>query len=332
MAYKVGIPRGLLFYDYYPLWNEFFNELGVEVVLSKKTNKEILNNGVSNSVDEACYPVKIFHGHVIDLRDKVDYLFIPKVISVYKREFGCPKILGLPEMVKSSIKDLPPIIDVNIDLRKSNINLLKVAFEIGKHFTLNTYKILSAYNKALKKYKEYLNLIGSGVLPNKAIENYNSFIKDIKPIEKNKYKILVLGHPYNVYDEYISMNLINKLHSMDIEVVTSDMVDVEKINYYIKQLPKRMFWTFGRKIVGSAFSLIEDGNIDGIMYISSFGCGLDSILIDISGRRARKNNIPFTLLTIDEHSGEAGVNTRIEAFIDMIKWRGKDESNVSTHG
>ena len=79
---KIGYPRGLLYYDYYPFWESFFNNLDIEVISSKKTNKEILNCGIENCVDEACLPVKIFHGHVSSLRDSVDYMFIPKYLHI----------------------------------------------------------------------------------------------------------------------------------------------------------------------------------------------------------------------------------------------------------
>ena len=92
---KIGYPRGLLYYEYYPFWGSFFNNLDVEVISSIKTNKEILDSGIENCVDEACLPVKIFHGHVSSLRDKVDYIFIPKYVSLYKREYNCPKHLGI---------------------------------------------------------------------------------------------------------------------------------------------------------------------------------------------------------------------------------------------
>ncbi|WP_425449680.1 acyl-CoA dehydratase activase-related protein [Dethiothermospora halolimnae] len=331
MSYKVGIPQGLLFYDYYPLWKEFFNNLGAEVVLSNKTNKKILDQGVSNCVDEACLPVKVYHGHVCDLKDKVDYLFIPKIISVHKKEYICPKFLGLPEMIKNSIKGLPPIIDVEINLHKSNSNLIPTIIKTGKHFTINGFKITSAYSKAVDSYKKYLNLIGRGVVPIDAIKMYNESLKDIKK-DKNKLNLLVLGHPYNIYDDHISMKLIDKLHKQNINVLTSEMINIDKINYHASKLPKRMFWSFGRKIVGSAFNVIEERKVDGIIYVSSFGCGLDSILIDLVERKARKEKLPFTLLTLDEHTGEAGVNTRLEAFVDMIRWRLDYENNISTHG
>ncbi|KPU26833.1 hypothetical protein TR13x_07960 [Caloranaerobacter sp. TR13] len=332
MSCKVGIPQALLYYEYYPLWKEFFTELGAEIVLSSSTNKSILNAGVSSCVDEACLPVKVFHGHVEQLKNKVDYLFIPKFISVCKKEYLCPKLLGLPEMVKNSIDDLPTIIDVEINLIKSNSNLHKSVIEIGNYFTSNNKKIDLAFNKAINRFNEYKKLLANGVIPIEAIKVYNKYINSITTLKNSKYKILVLGHSYNLYDEFLSMKLIEKLQKDNMKVITPDTVSIDKINYYASKLPKRMFWSFGRKIVGAAFYLIEENAVDGIIYISSFGCGLDSVLIDLVYRKAKKFKVPFTLVTLDEHSGEAGVNTRLEAFVDMIIWRDSNENNISTHG
>ncbi|MGF7059193.1 acyl-CoA dehydratase activase-related protein [Brassicibacter mesophilus] len=332
MSFKVGIPQGLLFYDYYPLWKEFLNELDVEVVLSSKTNKNILNQGVMSCVDEACLPVKVFHGHVNELKDKVDYLFIPKIISIYKKEYICPKFLGLPEMVRNSISDLPPIIDIEINLKNSNFKLVNAVVDSGKYFTTNLFKIGKAYKRAYEHYANYTKLINKGVIPIDAIKMYNKVIKDINTNQAKDLSIMVIGHPYNIYDEHISMNLLSKLKNKGINVITSEMIDTQKINYFSSQLPKRMFWSFGRKIVGSAFYVMETQKVNGVIYVSSFGCGLDSILIDIVQRKANALKVPFTLMTIDEHTGEAGINTRLEAFIDMIKWRARNENYISTHG
>lgn len=332
--YKIGIPRGMLFYDYYPLWAEFFKELGAEVVVSPKTNKDILNSGVLNCVDESCLPVKVFHGHADYLKDKVDYIFIPKMISIRKMEYCCPKILGLPDMVRFSIADLPPIIDTTINLRKINYTsskYKKAVYEAGKYITQNKSKIRNAYKKAWESYERYLYLLSKGVIPIEAVKMYNKTFVDLNYNSKNHdMSIMVVGHPYNIYDEYLNMNLISKLINNKIKVMTPEMVSKDEIIYYSNQLPKRMFWTYGRRIVGSAFSLIEKDEVDGIIYLSSFGCGIDSILIDLIERKAKSRGIPFTLLTLDEQTGEAGIDTRIEAFIDMMKWRNKDDCDIST--
>lgn len=333
MSIRVGIPQSLFFYDYFPLWREFFNELGAEVVVSSKTNKNILNYGVSNCVDEACLPVKVYHGHVIELRDKVDYIFMPKMISIHKKEYGCPKYLGLPEMVQHSIDNLPICIDVKVNLIKSNAGLIDTVVETGRYITSDTAKIKKAYKVALNYFENYRKLIYKGVIPIDAIKMYNSATKAIRPINSNGPIFMLVGHPYNLYDEYINMNLMSKLlNSGIIRIVTPEMIEVSKIEHYSAKLPKRMFWSFGKRIIGSSFYMINEEKVDGIIYVSSFGCGIDSILIDLVQREARKKGIPFTLLTIDEHTGEAGINTRIEAFIDMIERRNRNENNISTYG
>lgn len=333
MKLKIGIPRGMFYFDYYFLWNNFFNNLDVEVVVSPKTNKDILNRGVELCVDEACLPIKVYHGHVDYLKDKVDYIFIPKMTSIYRKEYCCPKHLGLPDMIKQSLTDLPPIIDTQVNLKRSDANLKKVAIDIGKHFEKSSRKILSAFNDAYSQFQDYIKMLTSKVIPIDINSKYKdlSFITNIKK-EKFGRKILVLGHFYNVYDSYINMDLIDKLNRRGFDVVTVEMIDENKSRQYASKLPKRMFWTHGQRIVGGAYALIDEKAISGIIYISAFGCGLDSVLIDLVERKAKENRVPFTLLTIDEQTGEAGVNTRIEAFIDMLEWRNKDEINISTHG
>ena len=117
---KIGIPRGMLYYENFPFWQEYFEGIGCELVESPKTNKEIMDKGILSSVDEACLPVKITHGHVNYLKDKVDYIFLPRFISLHKMEYCCPKILGLPEMIINSIDDLPEIIQIDINLYRRN--------------------------------------------------------------------------------------------------------------------------------------------------------------------------------------------------------------------
>ncbi|MBS4540161.1 hypothetical protein GOQ27_16905 [Clostridium sp. D2Q-11] len=332
---KIGIPRGMNYYDFFPIWYEFFNELGAEVVVSQKTNKDILNMGVLNCVDDACLPVKVFHGHACNIKDKVDYMFIPRLISLSKREFECPKILGLPAMVKNTIPNMPEIIDVEINFRKNKIHLSREIYQAAEKITKNPIKIQQAYRKAKDEYRKYEQLLNKGAHCELAISNYKnqftSFNKNHKN-DKNNLNIILLGHQYNIYDDYINMNIFKKLNKRGINILTPNMVDGKQINNYISHLPKRMFWTSGKKIVGATSFLINQRKVDGIIFISSFGCGLDSILIDIVEREAKSFKVPFNLITLDEHSGEAGINTRIEAFIDMLEWRMKDEDHFPTYG
>lgn len=326
---KIGIPRGLWFYDYFPLWKAFYEALGAEVILSNPTNKNILDQGVKNTVDEACLPVKIFHGHIIDLRDRVDYIFVPRIMSVYKDEYICPKFCGLPEMVRFSVKDIPPMIDTEINFNKSRNSLMKTIYEFGSYVTKDTNRIKKAYIEALKEYQKYKHSLLQGNLP----VNGELVIQPIIGTKKPRKKIALMGHSYLLYDNFGSMEIINKLKEQNIEIIVPEMMDNKLLNSYAGTLEKKMFWSFGRRILGAAMHLVEEQDVDGVIYLSSFGCGIDSIIEDLFERKTRnESQIPFLLITLDEHTGEAGVNTRLEAFLDMIDWRKKNEGNLSPYG
>ncbi len=330
MAEKVGIPRSLLYYQFYPLWKSFFEELGAEIVVSDNTTKKILNDGVKHCVDEACLPVKLLHGHVINLKNRVDHIFLPRMTSVSKGEYICPKVGGLPDMIKNSINGLPNIISTEINLRKNPHNAISAALEIGHFFLDNDSKIKKAYKTSLKEYEEIKADFLKGKLPEfisvKSRSHYT--FKTTQALN-----IAVVGHSYTVYDSFVNMDIWQKLSNKGIRIVTIDMVDDKSIDNKVDQLPKKLFWNYGRKAVGAAWHLIDEGNLDGIIYIMSFGCGIDSFICDMIERRVRsKGDVPFIVLTIDEHSGEAGMDTRLEAFTDMILWRKCNEIDFSTLG
>ncbi|RCX17937.1 putative nucleotide-binding protein (sugar kinase/HSP70/actin superfamily) [Anaerobacterium chartisolvens] len=328
MAKKVGIPRGLFYYQFYPLWKKFFEELGAEIVVSDNTTKKILDDGTKSCVDQACLPVKLFHGHVLNLKDRVDYIFIPRLTSISAKEYICPKFGGLPDMVRHSIKDLPAVIDVEVNARQSPKGALKAAIQVGGYFSDNISDIRKAYNKAMESYTCFTAQVKQGEIPFRPMHKEQK-----KGLKSKKLNIAVIGHVYNLYDEYVNMNMLRKLEDSGVNIITLDMLESSVVNQHCGTLEKRMFWNFGRKALGGALCLAEDKNIDGIIYVMSFGCGVDSFVSDLIERKIRRvRDVPFMVLTLDEHSGEAGMDTRLEAFIDMVGWRYKNETDFSAHG
>ncbi len=145
-------------------------------------------------------------------------------------------------------------------------------------------------------------------------------------------RIGLIGHPYNVYDPFISMNLIKKLHQLGAVVVTPESLQADEIEKEAASLPKRMFWTLGKRMVGSAFRFFSSQKLDGVIYLTSFGCGPEALVEELVARTAKHQNIPLMMLTIDEHTGEAGINTRLEAFTEMIVWRLKYANHIPPYG
>ena len=116
----IGMPRALLYYDCAPTWNNFYRILGANVVVSPATTKTTIDAGVSLCVDDACLPVKIYFGHAVALAPLVDFLFVPRLVSIEGGKYLCPKFLGLPDMVKAVLGERVRMITPTVDLSKSD--------------------------------------------------------------------------------------------------------------------------------------------------------------------------------------------------------------------
>ncbi|MFA4885082.1 MAG: acyl-CoA dehydratase activase-related protein [Desulfotomaculaceae bacterium] len=317
---KIGIPRVLLYYYYYPLWRVFFEELGAEVVLSSRSTKGVLAKGLKSAVDEVCLPVKLAFGHVLDLAGKVDLIFLPRMVSVKKREYICPKFMGLPDMVRC-LQGLPPLIDVNVNLYKKKSNAYAAVQEVGKILTGNHLKIWMAYRRALIVQNKYFRLLHLGLMPPEALAIMEDRVKEEPLPEREDMTIALIGHPYNIYDSYISMDLIDRVRAMGATVVTAEHLAENVVRRHAARLPKKLFWTLGQRMIGAACHYLERPDVCGMVHVAAFGCGPDSMTGDLIERYARSAGKPFLNLTLDEHTGEAGVMTRLEAFWDMVNWR-----------
>ncbi|MGI5970375.1 MAG: acyl-CoA dehydratase activase-related protein [Oscillospiraceae bacterium] len=306
---KIGIPRGLLFHKYGAFAKTFLEELGAETVISPRTNKEILDRGVSACVDEACLPVKLFHGHVSWLEGRCDALFIPRVMGFEEHKYICPMFCGLNEMLRNSIADLPPVIDAPV-YSISRPRLLEWAKKAGGMITSGSAGVYaSALNKAVKAQAK----------------------ADLMPADKGfPVKAALLGHSYNISDAYINMDVKKKLNALGVGVFTAERIGCADIRREAEKLFKQPFWTLGREYYGAAVHIYRTKKADGIIYLSSFSCGIDSVVTELI-----KNEIgdfPFLVLKLDEHTGEAGQATRLEAFSDMLKRRCRHGADIPQYG
>ncbi len=316
---RIGIPRSLFYYYYYPLWKTFFQELGLEVTTSPCTSRDIIEQGIGLAVGEACLPIKSFYGHVDSLKKEVDYIFIPRLVSVAPKEYICPKFMGLPDMIKYRISGLPQIIEPLIDCSKTARQMEKTFVSVGKNLALSVNTVRKAWQKAFLNYEDFLGKLEAGQKASQVLNS--SIIPGKKVFQESALKIGMLGHGYNIYDPGISMGLIERLEKLGSHVVTTENLSSQIIEMHTKQLPKPMYWTLGKKAFGSAMHWTANGGVNGIIYLSAFGCGPDSLVGDLIERFCRNRNYPILILTVDEHTGEAGMATRIEAFIDLLERR-----------
>ncbi len=316
MDLKIGIPCGLLYFKYFLMWEAFFENLGFKVVKSKPTKKKILNSGLEVAENELCLPVKAFFGHALALTDKVDAIFIPRVSSVDPSGYTCPKLLGLPDIVTNLIKDLritTKILSPIVDFREKDY--WGTAFEqMGEEISCKSSKIKKAAEKAAEAQRKFHNKLQQGFLPNEIFANKKKQVK-----KGNDLTIGVVGHSYLLYDSYLSMNLIKKVRERRAYVITPEMVPQRKTKKGVVSFPKPLFWNYQKEIFGAVYTWTHQKEIDGIIHLPAFPCGPDSVMGTFIENEAKKFGVPITPISIDEHTGQAGVETRIEAFIDMIR-------------
>lgn len=317
----IGIPRAMSFYGNYPFYYGFFNALGIKIILSDVTTKQTMTEGAGLVVTETCLPIKVYIGHILNLINKgVDKIFIPSLQSIDKKIYNCSKIRGLPDLVRNVIKQPFTMIEATLDKSEKNQGLYEFLAEAVKPFGITDFnKIKQASKAGWRCYNNFHVMTKSGMSYTKAL-SYALQGKVVIEAKTKEYPISValVGHGYNIYDERVCMKIFDKLEKMDVEVCTSLQLSDEQLNEGIASLGNEKYWANEDEVTGSAGHYLKDNKVDGIITITAFGCGPDSLMVERITRRAKQFNKPLLNLTIDEQTGEAGFVTRIEAFVDML--------------
>lgn len=330
MQPKIGIARALYSYYHYPLFKTFFTSLDTSVILSPQTSKAIINSGIECSPAEICLPVKAFLGHIAYLKDKIDYLFIPRIVCIRdkrKIRFGCPKAIVLPDLIKATFDHLPPILELIWDER---IRTLKNAFSlIAKTLSKNNRESHNAYELAYKTQLKADRLLRQGYTSDQIFqgESTPSLLTIGLSAQPNHFTlntdqinltIGVVGHPYLLFDNELSLSIIDRLKSLGASVLTPTMLPTETIHHSIANIDE-LTWIYEKEILGSAAYFINNKNIDGLLLVASFACGTAAVVNEIIYHEvARYSHVPMLTLLLDEHSAETGIMTRLESFIDLI--------------
>jgi predicted CoA-substrate-specific enzyme activase len=309
---RVGIPRMLLFYELFPLWKAFFEDLGFEVVLSERTNKRIIHCGCEAAVAETCFPIKLGIGHVSRLSQrKIDYLFLPSIINMPKRDksltdsFVCPYVQSFPYTVRSSVelgRNGVKLLEPKIHLERGEDRLVKVLEETGKELGVDKNRIRRAVKVGLKAQEMFLQALqrrGQEVLAN---------------LPANRVALVIVARAYNGCDPGANLDIARKLREMGVLAIPMDILPLDAVP--LQGDWANMYWRYGQKILAAAEYIAGDPKLNAI-YITNFGCGPDSFITRFF--RKRMGDKPYLQIEIDEHSADAGVITRLEAFLDSLQ-------------
>ncbi|MEW6333966.1 MAG: acyl-CoA dehydratase activase [Thermodesulfobacteriota bacterium] len=308
----VGINRSFMVNTYYPLYRTFFTKLGFQVVLPDAAERE----GIDRKRAAFCYPAEIAHGYFLNLlKKKTDYLFLPQLKGDYvecgnSHGVACPLSQGEPYYLAPAFKDLDlyrelkeknrilsPVIDFSKGLPASEKTFLATAGILG----VKRQQAAEAFRAAIRDQMRLFDGMrerGTGAI--KALEE-----------DPDSFAVVVFGRSYNALVSVAHMGIPNKFASRGIRVIPLNALPPTE------QVSKdNMYWSAGQQILKMAAYVKKHPQLFGC-YITHFSCGPDSFLLGYF--RDAMGEKPSLTLEIDSHVADAGVETRIEAFIDIIK-------------
>lgn len=298
----VGIPRALLWHRYGSAWEAYFAALGVPVLLSSPSSEAQVTAGSRIAHPDNCLPVKLAYGHLAELKDRCDLIYLPKAVRLAKGGFLCPKMIGFSDMIRHQLRiDPRRILDAEWDLHSGSH---------ARHFLATAWRLTRNPVRIARGLRAVLPALA-------AIDGHGD-----RPVASSGDLTLgVVGHPYNVQDPAVNMNLLAELSSRGATPLTERDRPPRYVPGMFDRYPAGLFWSFGREILATAKRFLEPGAADGLIYVIPFGCGLDSVLMSLVEAEARAARVPFLPLVVDEHTGRAAFLTRVEAFLDLLRFR-----------
>jgi len=314
----VGLPQMTHFWELMPMWKALFTELGYEVVLSSRTTRNLVAEGIDATAAEPCFPIKVAHGHVVDLLKKnVDHVFLPVIVDMPRpsdeiiNSYVCPYVQSVPYLVPAALdhvdwgsKLLQPRLHFSRGEAFARRVLEKFAADLGASKAQARRAVDEAY-AAQRRFVQSLQDRGREVLAG---------------LKHEDTALVVIRRPYNGCDPGLNMNIPEKLRDLGCLAIPMDMLPLGEVDLSADY--PHMYWKYGQKILAAARIIGDDRRLYPV-YITNFGCGPDSFITKFVGRELKGK--PCLTLEVDEHSADVGAITRCEAFLDSLRAvRGRD--------
>ena len=300
--YTVGIPQAFSVHTLYPFYSWFFHTLGIKTILSDI----VAHEGIARTESAYCFPAEIAHGAVQDIINKgCDYIFVPHFRDMPSYETSihanfCPITQALPYYIKKAFPDFEnKILELVVSFKFGKKKALELFFELGKKLNIADNEIKEAFETAVTKQEEYFRK-----LKELGLEALAEARESKKPV------IALLGRPYNAFTREANMGIPKKFTSRNYSIIPFDMLPFET-----EEIFPNMYWYYGQQDMKAAHLVRNEKNLY-ITFVTNFSCAPDSFMLHYL--RWIQGTKPFLVLELDSHSADAGIDTRVEAFLDII--------------
>jgi predicted CoA-substrate-specific enzyme activase len=349
---RIGIPRVLNIYTYAPLFNAYFESLGIQpenIIYSDYTSSELYRAGASRGAIDPCFPAKIGISHVYNLiqekhrKKPLDAIFFPmydvlhsplvKIVGAN----ACPTVTATPETVKAAFTK------ENDVFAENNLKYIDPVLNFADR-KLFAHQMLTAWQTTLGlSLEENDRAVESGFA---ALSGYESGIrhrarKVLDQLEQeDRIGIVMLGRPYHhdpglnheILEEFqklgypifsqntlpIDDDLLERLFGEEVRagVVTSplDITDAWKNSYSCST---------NHKVWAAKFTARHPNLV--ALEISSFKCGHDAPIYGVIEGIIEQSGTPyFCFKDLDENKPSGSIRIRVET-IDYFLRRYREE-------
>ncbi len=308
----VGIPRGLLFNEYYPMFNTFFRGLGFNVKSTGPTDKQIIRRGIEKTVAEPCFPIKVAHGHAAMLVEEgVDYLFVPSIMSVEKPcgkfdlAVTCPYIQSAPDVFRGSLGlDDSPIKLINpvLFLDRGPRHIERKMVDVAKQMGISAGNAKVALKKALS-----------------ALEDFRSKLQEkgrqvMESLAEDQVAFVIIARPYALHDGGINMNVAKKVRDEGYLAIPMDMLPLSHPDNDVSDTWTNIYPVQGQKKLSAARYIKNRPNLHALV-VTYFGCGPDAFMDQMFYEELNRQ---YLTIQIDEHTSDTGILTRIQAYLSSV--------------
>jgi predicted CoA-substrate-specific enzyme activase len=305
---SVGIPRALLVNDFAPLLIGFLNALDARCIVTSKSTGEIIAKAVELSYTDSCFPLKLLHGHVAML-DDADYVLYPSAIRMGEmdgdenQKYSCPLVQAAPYIIRQALDLGERLLIPTLDFSHGTADVIRNLTDVASKMGFSKSRGKRAAMAGIRAQQDFA--AEQAALGKKLLDELR---------RSDKLGVVLFARYYMSQDSGANLGIAEKLAQLGVVPVPLDFLPLETVNP--KDYQDRPYWYYEGKFIAAAVTTAEDPQLYGLA-LTNFGCGPNSFILpmveDIMGGK------PFGELEIDEHAAEAGIVTRLEAFVDTIK-------------
>ena len=313
--HRAVMPRTLTTLSFFQFWSACLDHLGIDVTAGPVTDQACLDRGKQCAGGEMCLPMKAAHGHIARAIEAGGdgLVFVPHMIAdervpgLSHTKF-CPYVEAVPSLVRSALSAqgldvsrlVSPVLDLTAPDRVNAENLV-AALAPFTHVSVKAATTALAKGRAARAvHQAQVRELGET-----ALERLHA---------SGEAGIVVVGRPYNTFDSAVSLDLPEFIANCGVDTIPMDALPFDP-----SQLTgefQNMFWHYGQRILSALMQVARDPSLYAV-YLTNFSCGPDSFLLSYA--ETIMGDKPMLVLELDEHGSSGGYQTRIEAFLDVVR-------------